>query len=255
METKTLTLVDEDEATLDAVELAYRTLRSNVLDGTLPPGRVLSQVTLARELGISRTPLREALRQLASEGLVVGDFNQRLRVTALDLEDFDGIYASRIALEPVAIRATVPLLGDDHKLLLGAQVDGMDQAMATPDLTSFRSHHRSFHLGLTALAGVRMRRMLAELWDHSERYRLSYLHVEHARPNDASVERLSVSQVEHRALLDAAVTGDADLCADLLIEHLRRTVEMVFEEQAERPSPRVARIAIGASAADRTPER
>ena len=255
MQIKTLTLAHEDEASLDAVELAYRTLRTNVLDGTLAPGRVLSQVTLARELGISRTPLREALRQLASEGLVVGDFNQRLRVTALDLEDLDGIYASRIALEPVAIRATVPVLEEHHKLLLGAHVDGMDEAMAAPDLTRFRSHHRAFHLGLSALSGVRMRRMLAELWDHSERYRLSYLRVEHAHPNDASEERLSVSQVEHRALLDAAIAGDADLCSNLLIEHLRRTVEMVFEEQAERPSPRVARIAIGATPAARPPER
>ena len=252
---KTLTLTHEDEGSLDAVDLAYRTLRSNVLDGTLPPGRVLSQVTLARELGISRTPLREALRQLASEGLVVGDFNQRLRVTELDLEDFDAIYASRIALEPVAIRATVPFLEEAHKRLLATHVDGMDEAMAAPDLTSFRLHHRAFHLGLAALTGVRMRRMLAELWDHSERYRLSYLHVEHARPNEASAERLSVSQLEHRVLLSAAIDGDAELCADLLIEHLRRTVEMVFQEQAARPSPRVSLIAIGAPSSGRTPER
>ena len=255
MATTTLTIIRGDDASLDAVELAYRTLRANVLDGTLPPGSVLSQVTLARELGISRTPLREALRQLAAEGLVVGDFNQRLRVTSLDLEDFDGIYAARIALEPVAIRATIPFLNEKLRQQLTAHVDGMDDAVDARDLTRFRTHHRAFHLGMSALAGSRICKMLADLWDHSERYRLTYLHVEHDRPNDASEERLSVSQVEHRAMLASAIVGNADVCADLHVEHLRRTVEMVFEELSQRPSPRVARIAIGASGPGRQSER
>jgi DNA-binding GntR family transcriptional regulator len=255
MEKKTVLLHQGHEGPLDAVELAYVTLRTNVLDGTLPPGSVLSQVTLARDLGISRTPLREALRQLASEGLVVGDFNQRLRVTELDLDDFDQIYACRIALEPIAIKSTVPYLEASHREILTSHVAGMDQAMAAPDMTSFRSHHRAFHLGLAGLAGSRIRRTLADLWDHSERYRLSYLHVDQAHPNDASGERLAVSQVEHRGMLDAALAGDADLCASLLIEHLRRTIENVFDEQSKPPSPRVARIAIASSQTEHTPER
>lgn len=248
METKHLTPLREHHDSLDAVDLAYQTLRSNVLDGSIPPGSVLSQVSLARELGISRTPLREALRQLASENLVVGDFNHRLRVTELDLEDFDQIYAARIALEPVAIRSTVPLLDAGRCEVLTSHVDGMDSAMAAPDMTLFRSHHRAFHLGLTALAGARIRRMLADLWDHSERYRLSYLHVDHAHPNEGSAERLAVSQVEHRLLLEAAISGDVDRCAELLVVHLSRTLEIVFAEQAQLPSPRLSRIAIAASA-------
>ncbi len=255
MSKSTEIVVPEDDHSLDAVELAYRTIRSNVLDGTLQPGSVLSQVSLARMLGISRTPLREALRQLASEGLVVGDFNRRLRVTELDLEDFDQIYACRIALEPMAIRSTVPLLDASRKELLDSHVDGMDAAMASVDMTGFRDHHRAFHLGLSELAGNRIQRTLADLWDHSERYRLSYLHADHAQPDVALNERLAVSQVEHRAILAAAVEGDANLCASLLIEHLQRTIEIVFEEQAQRPTPRVARVAIDTSLHTSTSER
>ena len=255
MSKKPLTLIRGEEDSLDAVELAYRTIRANVLDGTLAPGSVLSQVSLAQLLGISRTPLREALRQLASEGLVVGDFNRRLRVTELDLDDFDQIYACRIALEPMAIRSTVPFLDESRKVLLGSHVEGMDSAMAATDMTGFRTHHRAFHLGLGDLAGNRIQRTLADLWDHSERYRRSYLHVDHAHPDEALGERLAVSQVEHRAMLGAAVAGDGELCASLLVEHLRRTLEIVFEEQAQRPTPRVARIAMDAKLHQPTPER
>lgn len=228
---------------LDAVELAYRVIRGAILDGRLPPSAVLSQVHLARELGISRTPLREALRQLATEGLVTGDFNRRLRVTPLDLSDFDQIYACRIALEPIAIRSTLPLLDEDGRSSLSASVDAMDAAIEAGDLDGFRGHHRDFHLGMCAHAGARISRMLSDLWDHSERYRLSYLHAESSRSDGVYQERLVASQVDHRQLLRAALAGDADESSRLLIAHLTRTIDNVFEEQTRQLAPRLAKLA------------
>lgn len=242
-----------DADDLDAVELAYRTIRAAILEGRLAPSAVLSQVLLARELGISRTPLREALRQLATEGLVTGDFNRRLRVTSLDLDDFDQIYACRIALEPIAIRSTLPLLDDEGRAGLVAAVDGMDATIAASDLVAFRGHHRDFHLGMCALAGPRIVRMLSDLWDHSERYRRAYLHIESSEPDDVSRERLVASQVEHRAILRAALDRDGDESSRLLVAHLTRTIDNVFEEQARRATPRRATLAIGTSTASPAP--
>lgn len=219
----------------DAVEFAYRVIRSDILAGHLPPGGVLSQVRIAAELGISRTPLREALRLLAAENLINGDFNRRMRVAEVSLEDFDQIYAMRIALEPVAVASTLPKLDFAARAALTAHTDDMDSAIARLDLESFRISHRAFHLGLVTGSGPRIRRALEDLWDHSERYRLLYLRHDYAAPNSASAERLRTSQADHRLILAAALDGDVAACSDALVAHLHRTLVVVFTEQAKRP--------------------
>ena len=232
------------EPSADAVAFAYRTLRGEILDGTIPPGTVLSQVSLASALQISRTPLREALRQLASDGLVAGDFNRRLKVTSLDLRDFDEIYALRISIEPLAIRSTIPQLGEAENIRLESFVSGMDDALAHVDMMDFRDNHRLFHLGLAAHAGDRVGKLLAELWDHSERYRLRYLHADVDDLGGASSERLAVSQAEHREMLQAAIFKDTDTCARLLVSHLTRTLEAVLVEMSDDRRPRLSRFLV-----------
>lgn len=233
---------DADDASADASKYAYRTIRRDILDGTLAAGTVLSQVTLARSMRISRTPLREALRQLASDGLVAGDFNRRLHVTRLDLADFEQIYALRMSIEPMAIMATVPRLREAEKDELASHLAGMDVALTQLDARAFRSNHRSFHLGLAAHAGARVEKLLAELWDHSERYRLRYMHPDADDINAASAERVEVSRHEHRELLAAASQGDAESCAQLLVAHLNRTLESVLTEMAAEAPPRLSRL-------------
>src|SRR5260370_12478670 len=77
----------------------------------LLPGTKLSQVTLAAQLGISRTPLREVLRMLQEEGLVEIEPNQRTRVAGLDPQELDDVYASRILLETLALSMTIRHFG------------------------------------------------------------------------------------------------------------------------------------------------
>lgn len=228
----------------DSAELAYRTIRDDILTGRIAPGAVLSQVTLAQALGISRTPLREALSRLTSEGLVTSDFNRRVRVSELDLDDLDQIYAARFALEPVGVLATVGRLDGGMRADLATHVEAMDAAIDVRDMDAFRGAHRAFHLGLTVGAGARFERLLADLWDHSERYHLAYLGYDFTSPDAAFDDRLRLSQVEHRSILDAALAGEGDRCADELVAHLTRTLDGVFHEMVRRPAPRVARHAI-----------
>ncbi len=225
----------------DAVAFAHRRLRRAILDGALAPGAVLSQVRLAAEFGISRTPLREALSRLESEGLITSDFNRRVRVSELDLDDFDQIYAIRMGLEPVGIRATVGDLTEVEGAGLHAEVENMDAAIERSDMDAFRAHHRAFHLGLTARAGERIGRLLEDMWDHSERYRLAYLHYDMDRHGSALTDRLRTSQIEHRAILDAALAGDVDDCVRREVGHLARTLEGVFHDAARIPMPRASR--------------
>lgn len=225
----------------DSAEFAYVSIRSAILSGQVPPGTVLSQANFARNLGISRTPLREALNRLTSEGLIIGgDYNRRMKVSELDLDDFDQIYMARIALEPVAVATTVEQLDVAHKHDLSTHVDDMDLAIGDLDMVAFRRHHRSFHLGLTSLAGARIQRILADLWDNSERYRLAYLHYDYEQRGSALLNRLELSQAEHRQMLDAAIDGDGDVCASVLVSHLTRTLTAVFDEAADVPRSRIA---------------
>ncbi len=232
----------------DSVQFAHDLLRDDILTGTIAPGAVLSQVHLAARLGISRTPLREALRRLIAEGLVTGDFNRRMRVSELDLEDFDQIYAMRFALEPVGIQATIPMLTEQERSELTREVERMEAAAEAADREAFRSAHRAFHLGLTCRAGERIQGTLAELWDHSERYRLRYLHQNGPDGDGTTVELLRRPQVEHRAILDAALAGDAANCTAHQLAHMQHTLAAVFQEAAPPPVPRMSRIAIAESA-------
>src|SRR5260370_978 len=95
--------VDLPEAR-QAIPHVHAYLRECILDGTLSPGTKLSQVSLAAQLGLSRTPLREVLRMLQEEGLAEIEPNQRTREAALDPQALDAIYASPIRLERTALR-------------------------------------------------------------------------------------------------------------------------------------------------------
>ena len=92
-----------------AIPHLHAYLRECILDGTLTPGTKLSQVTLSEQLGVSRTPLREALRMLQEEGLVEIEPNQRTRVAGLDPQELDEIYARRILMETLALSMTSPI--------------------------------------------------------------------------------------------------------------------------------------------------
>src|SRR5438034_6443771 len=91
----------------------YRRLYAEILAGHLDPGKPVSQIKLAERLGVSRTPLREALRMLERDGLIHSEPNRRVRVTPVSVEDLEQLYALRVTVEALAIRITVPRLGDE----------------------------------------------------------------------------------------------------------------------------------------------
>src|SRR5215472_17054183 len=96
-----------------STEVVHDRLRNAILRGELDPKVPLSQVQLAARLGVSRTPLREALRMLQREGLIDSEPNRRVRVAELSVADLEQQYASRVLLEALAVRLTLPVYTDD----------------------------------------------------------------------------------------------------------------------------------------------
>ena len=200
------------------VAAVHDRLRMAILYGELEAGVSVPQGQLATEFDVGRTPLREALRMLQREGLVISEPNRPVRIATLSADDFEEIYIMRISLETVAARITVPTLTSDDCAELEACLAKMDHYEKTGDDVGWRTPHRAFHHRLIAGSGVRVSNMIDELADHSERYRLRF-----GGPG-SPMDRRAV----HRGILDAAIKGDADLAAERLAIHYSQTAALVF---------------------------
>lgn len=196
-----------------STEDVYDRVRAAILDGELAPGAVMSQVALAEELGISRTPLREALRMLQSEGLVEGEPNRRVRVAPMTAVDLEELCVMRVTLEAEALRLSVPRMTSEDLAGLEGYMAEMAHYANEKDYRRWTVPHHRFHRALTAGAGERVNFVLAQMFDHAERYRR--LHIGQGPSAWATAQ--------HRAILDACKAGDRDGSAGLLASHLART--------------------------------
>ena len=142
----------------------YTRLRTMILDGMFPPGSMLSQVKLAESLGVSRIPLREALRMLQKEGLIEAEHNQRARVPSFEPSIVDSLYASRILLEALSLRLTVPRIDSSDAEALKQTLTELDEAAAHIDLDAWEEPHRRFHALLVCHAEDSMRQQNRELF-------------------------------------------------------------------------------------------
>ena len=141
--------VDLPEAR-QAIPHVHAYLRECILNGTLSPGTKLSQVSLAAQLGISRTPLREVLRMLQEEGLVEIEPNQRTRVAGLDPRELDDICASRIVLETLALSMTIGHFGSKARSEARRLLTAMRRAAKNGDFDAWFAAHTEYHRVCTA---------------------------------------------------------------------------------------------------------
>jgi len=215
------------------VDEVYRRVREAILEADLEPGQAMSQVALAAELGVSRTPLREALRMLQGEGLVTAEANRQVRVAAITVEDVEDLYAVRITLEVEALRLTVPRMAPEDIARLEGYIGEMNHYAEVDDYVRWVNPHHAYHRGLTALAGPRFETMLDQLFDQAERYRR--LHVGQG-PSPWGAR-------DHREILDACKRGDVPASAALLARHLARTALEVAELiNPEHDHPRLTQV-------------
>jgi DNA-binding GntR family transcriptional regulator len=184
------------------VDQAYNVIRRRVLDNVFPPGYRALESELAEALGISRTPLREALIRLQNEGLVEVVPRHGMRVLPVSPADMAEIYVVLAALESAAVElvATRRPPERDLKPLLQATRD-MDHALKADDLDAWAAADEQFHRTLMDLAGNRMLKETVEnFWDRAHRARLVTLRL---RPKPVDSTR------EHAQLVDRLRAGDA----------------------------------------------
>ena len=225
----------------------YTRLRTMILNGMFPPGSMLSQVKLAESLGVSRIPLREALRMLQKEGLIEAEHNQRARVPSFEPAIVDSLYASRILLEALSIRLTVPHITGSDVQALKHILSELDEAAAHEDLDAWEEPHRRFHALLVAHVEDSMRQRIASLADQCEYYRRLYYRLVSMHQPTRPAEAIAA---EHRAIASACTQGKADIAAYLLTRHYARTALTVLGQMTPEFDPVAVRLALQIVGAD-----
>jgi DNA-binding GntR family transcriptional regulator len=220
-----------------AIPRLHAYLRECILDGRLPPGTKLSQVALAEQLGVSRTPLREVLRMLQEEGYVEFEPNQRMRVADLDPVELDADYACRIVLETLGLSMTLETIGSRQRREARRLLTAMRRAARVGDFPGWFGAHHAYHRVLTAGAGEPLLRQLQSLEDRSVRYIRIYQQSEPASWQTAG-------DTEHAAILDALAAGDDHAALAGLAHHLARTALRVLSDCAPGYAPRAVPHAV-----------
>jgi DNA-binding GntR family transcriptional regulator len=200
--------------------MVYQRLRTAILKGEIAAGAAPSQVELANQLGVSRTPLREAFRLLEREGLVLSEPNHRARVAEFSISDVEELYLSRVSVEAIAARLTIPRLTADDFAHIEGFMAQMDYFARLGEWQRAESPHLAFHTRLVAGVGLRVTAQLVQWAEHAARYRLNWGQIE---PCSWETRR-----AEHRLIIEAAAAGDADLTAARLVAHYARTALVVM---------------------------
>jgi len=219
---------------------AYAWVRDAILSGELPPGQRVSQVQLADRLGIGRPTLREALRMLQNEGLIQAEHNRQVRVAPLEIEDFEQLCALRLAVEPMAVRLSVPHLTDDELTEIATADAENARLHKELDFAGAAAAHQCFHSWLFRHAGERVRRMADDLWQSAERYRRLMV------GQDADLGAIAqLADADHAAILRAAQDRDGSTCADLVAQHISKVSTITLSIIASTRDPWMLRAAAG----------
>lgn len=192
-------------------------LRRAIIAGEFLPGQSLRQEALAERFGVSRVPLREALKILESEGQVGYEPHRGYKVATLSLSDLLEVYRIRQLLEAEAARAAVARNPAGILQDMERAAGEVESASAEADLLKMTEANRRFHFVLIAAAAMpRLERLVRVLWDATDAYRFVYYGEE---ANRSRVER------EHRLIIKAFTDRDADRLVAMLDEHRDHAVK------------------------------
>jgi DNA-binding GntR family transcriptional regulator len=189
----------------------YAELRRQILEGVLPPLAPLNQEKLAAELGVSTTPLREALRRLQSDGLVVAADHRETSVAGLDANELRALYEIRIELDSLAAGLAAERHTPEDRTSIEAALRAL--VPSTEALEQLR-RNRQFHAAVYRASGNPLLvETLDALWDRSDRYRRAI----------GAIAATEDVQTEHRKIAALVLDGRKDQAAAAMRAHLQRS--------------------------------
>ena len=216
-------------ARLTLPEAAAERLRTLIIEGALAPGAKLNERELCEQLGVSRTPLREAFRMLAGDGLLVQLPNRGAQVVAMSREDVQHAFEVMGALEGFAGELAVSRVTDDDIADLRTLQAEMEAAHARHDLPAYYQINRVIHDRLNAIAAN-------PVLTHTYRTLNARLHALRFRSN-LNIAKWNQAVAEHRDMIAALAARDGAALRDVLIKHLRAKQQAVLETMNNEKMP------------------
>ena len=202
-------------------EQAYRLLTERILNGKYPAGTRLTEEALAAEFGISRTPLREALRKLERDGLVEYVQRRGVIVRAFTIADVEEIYTIRNALEMLTLPAIIQKATADDIAALRDRLHEMDNVMASRDFETLSPMARAFHRQMTEICG---QNRILRVIEGQDQYITRFSSMAISQEN-----RLLQAHEEHYKLVDYIEQRDLEHFQKLMHRHIERSKEKCLE--------------------------
>lgn len=208
-----------------AHESVHTTLRRAILGGALPGGTRLVQADVASQLSVSTTPVREALRDLAAEGLVVFRPHVGAVVREISIDELTELYDIRKAVEPVSIRRAAVRIRKSELAEAQALIKKME---SETDPARWAELNWEFHAVLERAANAPLVRSVVKTVQD-----IAAMYVAHSLI--LQPDRMNSGNKEHRAMLTALRRRDQETAARVLIEHLDSTLQAILKSRSELP--------------------
>lgn len=205
-------------------DTCYRTLRGSILSLSLQPGSPLDEVQVATQLGISKTPVREAIARLAAEGLITTGSNRRSYVARLSPESIREVAAIRMILEAGSLRELPPTLTDEVLTRIAQSQERASASMRRNDVGEFVDSNYDFHMLLIEQTGnATLVALMRGLVDQAARVTAAIF-----RSGDHT-ELIVKAMESHAMILAALFDRDADRAAALIREDIEIILDAAME--------------------------
>lgn len=202
-------------------DVVFQTIRQGILHGVLPPGQRLMEIQLAKHLGVSRTPVREALRMLELEGLVVTVPRHGAEVAEITQKDLQDVLEVRCALEALAVDLASVAITEEELQSLRTNTEKFGKLIEAGNISALAACDVEFHdIIFSATHNNRLVQLLNNLSEQMYRYRLEYLKDKTAHPNLLD---------EHKEIIKHLENRDTTKAKEIITLHINKQYEDVIK--------------------------
>ncbi|MGL6106362.1 GntR family transcriptional regulator [Romboutsia sp.] len=202
-------------------DVVFENLREAILEGKVSPGQRLMEVQLAEQLGVSRTPVREAIRKLELEGLVVMLPRKGAYVANMSLKDIIDVLEIRASLEGLSASLAAERISEDDIKKLEQIAGDFKKSTSDSDVEALLKMDVEFHECIfKATNNKKLHQLINSLWEQVYRFRVTYI-----SDYDSSVNIIK----EHELILDAIKKGDSELAKRYATEHIEKAEQFIID--------------------------
>ena len=202
-------------------DVVFENLRTAILEGNLKAGQRLMEVQLAEQLGVSRTPIREAIRKLELEGLVVMLPRKGAYVANMSFKDLIDVLEIRATLEGLAASLAARRRNDEDIVRLEKVAKEFEEGVRNADVDTLLKKDVEFHENIFLMANnKKLYHLITTLWEQVHRFRVMYV-----SNYDASLSLVD----EHKRILEAIKNGDCEQAKQYATEHIELAEQFFME--------------------------